>query len=264
MPTAVTGRRPFVPRGKSRVRSLSAVSLAVTSMPSIRILITACCIRLSSGGGMASCAHTLAESCRDGECHPNNELCPPVTTDKSCGEIPHSGRDGAVLTWGLTYRTEDAQECCDRCKAHPRKCNSWTFCGLPVCWGLDTGHNHTYGECWLRRLKDVQANSSFRQRGKYTAQWLKQHRRSRPGCKSNQFWACSPTHVPYTSGALGGPAHDPSAQFVTGGGWGKVFVKGETEYLAELAGGPGAAGSAESTAVSRRAARRLTRTRRNS
>ena len=176
--------------------------------------------------GPAPCAQArLASVCRGDECHPNNEFCPPITTDASCGEVPHSGRDGHVLTWGLSYRTPSAQECCERCKQHPGHCNSWTFCGLPVCWGLDTGHNHTFGECWLRRLKDVTAPSSFRQRGKYTDQWLRQHRRIRPGCKSNQPWACSPTHVPYTSGAIGGgPVDEPNVQYVTGGAWGKVFV----------------------------------------
>ena len=182
--------------------------------------------------GPAPCA-PLPQLCNLlGECHPDNQHCPPVTTNPSCGEVPHSGRDGAVLTWGLSYKTASAQECCDRCKGHPKGCNSWTFCGLPVCWGLDTGHNHTYGECWLRRLKDVRAvNSSFRQRGKYTAQWLSQHRRARPGCKRNEPWACSPTHVPYTSGALGGPPFDPEERYVTGGGWGKVFVRPESEYV---------------------------------
>jgi hypothetical protein len=123
--------------------------------------------------GPAPCAQQqpFPEQCGPhGQCHPDNRDCPPVTTELSCGEHPHSGRDGQLLNWGLTYRVGSAQECCDRCRAHPRGCNSWTFCGLPVCWGLDTGHNHTYGECWLRRLKPNQlfAAASFRQRGRYT------------------------------------------------------------------------------------------------
>ena len=127
-------------------------------------------------------------------------------------------------------------------RSHPKKCNSWTFCGLPVCWGLDTGHNHTYGECWLRRLSgDVQAIDTFRQRGKYTEQWLSQHRKARPGCKRNEPWACAPTHVPYTSGALGGLPFDPSERYVTGGGWGKVVVKTEAEHLASTSRGAAAA-----------------------
>ena len=84
-------------------------------------------------------------------CQPvmRTQACPPVTTDSSCGEHPHSGRDGSLLTWGMSYRTNSAQECCDRCKLHPKGCNSWTFCGLPICWGLDTGNNHTYGEWYV-------------------------------------------------------------------------------------------------------------------
>uniref|UniRef100_A0A7S3WP16 Apple domain-containing protein n=1 Tax=Emiliania huxleyi TaxID=2903 RepID=A0A7S3WP16_EMIHU len=193
--------------------------------------------------GPASCtARPLPQLCSDGKCHPDNENCPPVTTDSTCGEVPHSGRDGRVLTWGLSFRTDSAQECCDRCKSHPKKCNSWTFCGLPVCWGLDTGHNHTYGECWLRRLSgDVQAIDTFRQRGKYTEQWLSQHRKARPGCKRNEPWACSPTHVPWTSGALGGLPFDPTERYVTGGGWGKVVVKTEAEHLASTSRGAAAA-----------------------
>ena len=96
--------------------------------------------------GPAPCSRApLEEICHDSKCHPDNSLCPPVTTEPSCGEWPHSGRDGAVLTWGLSYRASSAQACCDKCKAHPRRCNSWTFCPLTVCWGLDTGHNHTFG-----------------------------------------------------------------------------------------------------------------------
>ena len=192
-------------------------------------LLSAALIAGTSGDVLstaAPCAQApLPAVCHGAQCHPDNSACPPVTTHQSCGEHPHSGRDGTVLTWGLSYRTASAQECCDRCKAHPRRCNSWTFCPLPVCWGLDTGHNHTYGECWLRRLKDVQAESQFRQRGQYTREWLRRHRRARSGCQRNEPWACSPTHVPYTSGALGGPAYDAAARYETGGGWGNVWVR---------------------------------------
>ena len=137
-------------------------------MPSVLWVLASTVMR-----GPAPCAQQqpFPERCGPhGQCHPDNRDCPPVTTELSCGEHPHSGRDGQLLNWGLTYRVGSAQECCDRCKAHPRGCNSWTFCGLPVCWGLDTGHNHTYGECWLRRLKPNQlfAAASFRQRGRCT------------------------------------------------------------------------------------------------
>ena len=116
------------------------------------------------------------------------------------------------------------------------------------------------GECWLRRLDPAQlhANSSFRQRGKYTDQWLRQHRGSRAGCKRNEPWACSPTHVPYTSGALGGTPFNPSESYVTGGGWGKVYIRSEAEYLSFGAPAPAVSSSSSSR---RRSIRRLTRRR---
>ena len=184
-----------------------------------------------SAAAQHPCVHTLSKICSNGSCHPDNEFCPPVTTDPTCGEHPHSGRDGALLTWGLSYRTTSAQECCDRCKGHAKHCNSWTFCGLPVCWGLDTGHNHTFGECWLRRLTDVADARAFRQRGKYTKEWLQRHRRTRPRCrKGDDAWSCPPTWVPYTSGAISGPVFHPTEQFVTGGGWGNVWIKPTVAY----------------------------------
>ena len=108
------------------------------------LLWSLCAAATDALDGPAACTlRPLSQKCNgNNECHPDNTNCPPVTTDVTCGEVPHSGRDGKVLTWGLSYKTTSAQQCCDRCKSHTH-CNSWTFCGLPVCWGLDTGHNHT-------------------------------------------------------------------------------------------------------------------------
>jgi hypothetical protein len=58
--------------------------------------------------------------------------CPGVTTHETCGEEPHSDRSGKGLTFGVSYRAGSAQDCCDKCKAHAKGCNSWTFCGVPV------------------------------------------------------------------------------------------------------------------------------------
>jgi len=71
--------------------------------------------------------------------------CPGVTTDDTCGEEPHSDRGGRGRTFGVSFRAKSAQDCCDKCKVHAKGCNSWTFCGSPVCFGLDTGWNHTFG-----------------------------------------------------------------------------------------------------------------------
>eukprot|EP00310_Coccolithus_braarudii_P016065 CAMPEP_0183360456 /NCGR_PEP_ID=MMETSP0164_2-20130417/55236_1 /TAXON_ID=221442 /ORGANISM="Coccolithus pelagicus ssp braarudi, Strain PLY182g" /LENGTH=214 /DNA_ID=CAMNT_0025534819 /DNA_START=29 /DNA_END=674 /DNA_ORIENTATION=+ len=59
--------------------------------------------------GPAPCTHTgLPEVCdAPHHCNADNTRCPPVTTELSCGEIPHSARDGKVLTFGeATVRTQ--------------------------------------------------------------------------------------------------------------------------------------------------------------
>ena len=100
--------------------------------------------------------------CGDGACNGGEDEitcladCPGVTTDAMCGEEPHSDRGGRGLTFGVSHRAKSPQDCCDKCTAHARAnpratgnkgpCSSWTFCNLPVCWGLDTGWNHTFGE----------------------------------------------------------------------------------------------------------------------
>ena len=161
--------------------------------------------------------------------------CPGVTTDATCGEEPHSDRGGKTLTFGVGHRATSAQDCCDKCKART-PCNSWTFCGLPVCWGLDSGWNHTFGECWLRVVEDAsKLNVTFGQRGRLSATFRAKHANVRPTCALNRTWhACPPTHVPWTSGSLGGPAVDRSDRFTTGGGWGKIKWAREGEPLDEL------------------------------
>ena len=84
--------------------------------------------------------------------------CPGVQTSDMCGEEPHSDRGGRTLSFGVGHRAKSAQDCCDKCAAHSKQamtgkagCNSWTFCGYPVCWGLDTGWNHTVRTLSRRR-----------------------------------------------------------------------------------------------------------------
>eukprot|EP00965_Chrysotila_dentata_P201226 6180467-Pleurochrysis_carterae.AAC.1 len=100
-------------------------------------------------------------------------------------------------------------------------CNSWTFCNLPVCWGLDTGWNHTYGECWLRYLEDP-AKPIFGQRGRLSAEFRQKHMYTRPSCKDDAPWACPPTHVPWTSGSLNGGPVNLKERWETSGSWGEI------------------------------------------
>lgn len=108
-------------------------------------------------------------------------------------------------------------------------CNSWTFCGYPVCWGLDTGWNHTYGECWLRSFADP-TTPTFGQRGALAPSYRKKFLRTRSKCKEDlpgglsEGWSCPPTHVPWTSGSLGGPLFDPKVKWETSGGWGNMRI----------------------------------------
>ena len=156
--------------------------------------------------------------CGDGKCNgpeDNNscpEDCPGVSTDAQCGEEPHSDTGGHAVVFGINHRVDSAQACCDKCHQHAanlrnrvRKCNSWVFCPLPVCWGLDTGWNHTFGECWLKYQPDP-AHPLYGQRGAYTAEYRRKYRHVRSG---------APTHVPWTGGVIG-QTPDLSIKWTTG------------------------------------------------
>jgi hypothetical protein len=125
---------------------------------------------------------------------------------------PHSDTGGHAVVFGINHRAESAQDCCDRCAAHAknpknakRPCNSWVFCPLPICWGLDTGWNHTYGECWLKWQADT-SHALYGQRGRYSAEYRARYRSIRTG---------APSHVPWTGGVLG-TTPDLSVQWTTG------------------------------------------------
>ena len=76
---------------------------------------------------------------------------------------------------------------------------------LPVCWGLDTGWNHTFGECWLKWQKDP-ASPLFGQRGAYSEEYRSKHEHVRGG---------PPSHVPWTGGVIG-KVVDHSVRWTTG------------------------------------------------
>ena len=173
--------------------------------------------------------------CGNGKCEgPEDEItcmadCPGVQTTEMCGEEPHSDRAGKGLTFGVSHRAKSAQDCCDKCSASKRGCNSWTFCGYPVCFGLDTGWNHTHGECWLRKLEDP-TKPTFGQRGEYTMRYRRKMLRTRRSCTDidtpggmSPGWVCPPTHVPWTSGSIGGKT-DLAVKWSTGGGWGNMRI----------------------------------------
>ena len=162
-------------------------------------------LRLSLAAALIVAA-AAARRCGDGRCGKSEdpvscpEDCPGVTTDAQCGEEPHSDTGGDAVVFGINHRTDSAQQCCDKCRAHAanprnskRPCNSWVFCPLPICWGLDTGWNHTFGECWLKYQRDP-SHPLYGQRGAYTSEYRAKYRRVRTG---------APSHVPWTGGVVG-------------------------------------------------------------
>jgi len=201
------------------------------------LVLLATVVRATAARGVTPCAPGQTKRCcGDGMCNGPEDIntcmadCPGVTTHGSCGEEPHSDRGGKGLTFGVSHRAASAQDCCDKCKAHHKGCNSWTFCGYPVCFGLDTGWNHTFGECWLRVLPDPAA-PVFGQRGEYSMRYRTKMLRTRKACTSidtpgglSPGWVCPPTHVPWTSGSIG-VQPDLSLRWQTGGGWGNMRIQ---------------------------------------
>ena len=134
-----------------------------------------------------------------------------MTTEAQCGEEPHSDTGGIAVVFGIKHKAESAQICCDKCREHAanpkhiKGCNSWVYCPLPVCWGLDTGWNHTLGECWLKWQADP-TKPLYGQRGAYTAEYRRKYKYVRTG---------APSHVPWTGGVLG-QTPDLSIRWTTG------------------------------------------------
>lgn len=97
-----------------------------------------------------------------------------------------------------------------------------------MCWGLDTGWNHTFGECWLRRLDDA-SKPTFGQRGVYAASYRQKMLHARKACTvdrpggMSEGWSCPPTHVPWTSGSINAKP-DLTLKWQTSGGWGNMRI----------------------------------------
>ena len=135
--------------------------------------------------------------CGDGKCElPETAAtcfadCPGVTTPPQCGEEPHSDPQGHAVVDGRGHHVASAAACCDACAAHAQKnpkrpCNSWVFRYMPHCWSADAGNTHLFGECWLKWQTNP-TEPLYGQRGAYTDEFRRQHRRVRGG---------PPSHVP--------------------------------------------------------------------
>ncbi|CAN8324873.1 unnamed protein product [Cochlearia groenlandica] len=62
---------------------------------------------------------------------------------------------GPAVKWGTDFKFNSSEECCKACKAMcngndgPCLCDSWVFCGNKDACGSK------FGECWLKKQKDV-------------------------------------------------------------------------------------------------------------
>ncbi|KAG8380538.1 hypothetical protein BUALT_Bualt06G0026000 [Buddleja alternifolia] len=62
---------------------------------------------------------------------------------------------GAAVKWGTEFKFNSSEQCCKACKDMcrgndgPCLCDSWVFCGNKVACG------DKFGECWLKKQKDV-------------------------------------------------------------------------------------------------------------
>ncbi|XP_042034670.1 uncharacterized protein LOC121781054 [Salvia splendens] len=72
-----------------------------------------------------------------------------------CSGIPNLELWGDAVKWGTDFKFNSSEQCCSSCKAMctgkdgPCLCDSWVFCGNKEACG------EKFGECWLKKQKDV-------------------------------------------------------------------------------------------------------------
>ncbi|XP_008794880.1 uncharacterized protein LOC103710775 [Phoenix dactylifera] len=75
--------------------------------------------------------------------------------EECCRGVEHLELWGAAVKWGTDHKFNTPRECCLACKAMcggldgPCLCDSWVFCGDKERCG------NKFGECWLKKQKDV-------------------------------------------------------------------------------------------------------------
>ena len=152
--------------------------------------------------------------------------------DGACHPTLHAGFGGGAFTWGMTFKVESAQACCDACRAHQRtcgpkaegavftkrtfegkvteerctksmgsnegdkamlgKCNVWVFCPTPLDRGGLCWSNDVWNHTYGECWLKHQANPAFPNAGAYGA-YPDQYRKKH---------RTTPPKVQWMSGAL--------------------------------------------------------------
>ncbi|CAI9775588.1 unnamed protein product [Fraxinus pennsylvanica] len=99
----------------------------------------------------------LAESYENGEKWVNGVESGGATGGLCCKGIDNLELWGAAVKWGTDFKFNSSGECCKACKAMctgndgPCLCDTWVFCGNKQACG------NKFGECWLKKQKDLLA-----------------------------------------------------------------------------------------------------------
>ncbi|XP_022866985.1 uncharacterized protein LOC111386752 isoform X2 [Olea europaea var. sylvestris] len=97
----------------------------------------------------------LAESDENGEKWVNGVKSGGATGGLCCKGIDNLELWGAAVKWGTDFKFNSSGECCKACKAMctgndgPCLCDTWVFCGNKQACG------NKFGECWLKKQKDI-------------------------------------------------------------------------------------------------------------
>lgn len=145
------GRRPGDAGGSGR-RASRWILLAVLFVTcSLVYMVLSVAIRRTGDASSASAVGPGRGSDGDGR-----EMIGGGGGDEDCCRgVEHLELWGAAVKWGTDHKFNSSRECCRACKAMcggldgPCLCDSWVFCGDRERCG------EKFGECWLKKQKDV-------------------------------------------------------------------------------------------------------------
>ncbi|XP_073014318.1 uncharacterized protein [Typha latifolia] len=138
------GRRLIDPGSNGSRRSFWILLFVIFLSCSLAYMVFSVTARRSSGDPSFSAMGSRLTSDTESESEAN-----------CCRGLEHLELWGDAVKWGTNHRVNSPKECCEACKAMckekdgPCLCDSWVFCGDRERCG------EKFGECWLKKQKDV-------------------------------------------------------------------------------------------------------------